>query len=182
MTLVGVAFLVLRMFSVILFYLGITNLMKFYYLGLTSWQVVELEFDIRAMALIHVIPALIMLAMGAVLWIYAGKFSSLFVPKDSTRNLQNDLSFKISYNALISLVGLVIVIFSVANLCRDIPQYLLQNTYAYNPLNTQYLFNALAELIKLLLGVFLIVKANVISGIFEFLQKRQSEMKSIDNE
>lgn len=177
MSLIGIAFLTVRMFSIFLFYQGVTYLARLYYIGFTSWQIAEFEFDYTAMLIIHIVPALIMSTIAAALWFYAKKLSVLFIPPSDSDNLEEEPSFQVTYSMVISLIGFIIVLFSAINLCREVPQYILHSIYTQSPLNIQYISNSLAEVIRLLFGIFMIVKVSSIRNLLTYFAEKGNREK-----
>ncbi|MBP1155099.1 MULTISPECIES: hypothetical protein [unclassified Paenibacillus] len=167
------SFLSLRILAVYLFYLGLTELVKVYYFGIPSWlgiDVFEFEFDASRLILLYTIPAGFLLSIGIILWASANKLSYIILAR--RKQEEQTLEFKYTYVMIISIVGLVIVVFSTVNLIKGVPNLWTNHLYVTSPIFKENVYIVIAESIKLIAGLCLFLRADVFWRVIANIQER----------
>ena len=171
MKLADLSFLAVRLLAIYVLYDGIRQATNVYYIMIPGWLELDLDFDFAKMAILHMLPSVVVLGFGIVLWIFARKWSFLIIgmkPEDAP----SDPAFKSTYQMLISLVGLAIIAVSLGNLCYFLPSFLTLNAYVSNPLKLQSFYQVIAEAVKIILGICFILRANDIRRMLERVIER----------
>jgi len=159
MKLRGLSFLAIRVLAIYFFVQGLNHLVNYLDFALPAYLQVlgdnKSYFDIF---LLVGIPSILLLIISIVLWFLAGKISSYFVQQDSSES-ESALSFRGAESFVLAVVGLVLAILSFTTLTRLILNYVNitnQNLYIDH---RSYWISFGEHMIRLLLGLVLILKA-----------------------
>ncbi len=163
-------FIALRLLAIYLFFLGISQSINVYYIGIPGWlEITELQFDVELMVLLYSIPPVLSLSFGVLLWFFANKLTTYLI-RDKIEISEYSADFKISYTMIIAIVGIVIIIQAGTGLVEAVPTFITYKKYIMetNPSHQQFLYEMIAEVTKLIIGASLVVRAD---GVRVFVQR-----------
>jgi hypothetical protein len=168
-------FLAIRVLAIYAFILGIQRLVILFENALPFYisMLDPEEYNIYGIALVAGVPALLLIIISILLWFFAGKLSGKIVPPQAaeTESPGNAMAWE---SFILSVVGFVISILSLSRMSFIILNYIqmerITPEYVYFD-RLEYLSGLVEQLILLILGLLLILKAD---GLAYLLRKIRS--------
>lgn len=162
----GISYLCIRVVALIVFLLGLHNLMSFFQISLPTYlQVINVNWSSFEIFLMAGLPACMLIIISIVLWLAAGKLSIVLLPKDAARQdstIESIAHLRGIEAFVLGIIGLMLVIFSFTTLVRIISNHIVMVSHSdFGLINYQAHFSSYMEQgLRLVIGIALLVKAD----------------------
>jgi hypothetical protein len=159
MKLSELSYLAVRILAIYLFITGINHLVDTLNLAIPTYlQIIDHDTTYLELLLIVGIPTFILIIGGIILWFLSEKISMYLVSKRPSK-LENTIQAKGIEGFVLSVVGLILVVFSFSSIVRISMNYihLTYQEFEINKLSFLYTFSE--QLIRFIIGMILLIKA-----------------------
>ncbi|WP_202710945.1 hypothetical protein [Sporosalibacterium faouarense] len=133
------------------------------------------HFEITSSLLLYsLVPTVVMIVLGLILWIGSGKISFYIVPENELEKECKEINYKELQVLTFSVVGLIILTNVLPNIIEEISNLiLLKKNYALTNFNTRFkaIFNMIELIVEVIIGLLLLIKSR---GIVVLLKKVQN--------
>lgn len=163
------SFLAVRVLSIYLFILTLKHLVGLLDFAVPTYlQLMGNDIAYAKVFLAVGVPVFVMMFGGIVLWMLAGKLSKWLVPNDSSAaEAQSTIRLKEMEGIVLSIVGLIILILSLASMVNLLLNYISVIKQDVRFDNRGYMYSIAEQVIRIAAGCLLLYKAE---GIAAFLR------------
>jgi len=121
-------------------------------------QVIEDDATYLELLSFVILPAVLLISCGIVLWFLADKLSRFLIPKNSDGS-ELTSSIKGIEGFILSVAGLIIVIFSFSTMVRMSLSYKYMTNQEFQVDRISLMYTFVEQLIRLVIGIILLFKA-----------------------
>lgn len=159
MKLRDLSYLAVRILSIYVFFLGINHLVNLLNFSLPVYlQVIEDDTTYLELLSFVILPAVFLILCGIVLWFFADKLSRFLIPRNSDGS-ELTSGIKGIEGFILSVAGLVIVIFSFSTIVRMSLSYIYMTNQEFQLDRISLMYTFIEQLIRLVIGMILLFKA-----------------------
>lgn len=161
MKLRGIAFLAVRIISIYLFITGVNHLINLIEYTIPAFfQFMKRDTNVFELFLLLGLPALIFIFCGIFMWMCAGRISLYLIPRTLLEDeIEDGFRSKQIEGFVLSVIGLILLISSSTSLVRMLIQYFTINSQGVTFNQLGYGASLVEQIIRLILGILLLVKA-----------------------
>ncbi|MCM3633695.1 hypothetical protein [Paenibacillus camelliae] len=167
------SYLIIRVLAIVFFLFGLNHLMNLLEFSIPSYMSIVDYLSFFEAFLMVGIPACILIIVSIVMWLLAGRISSLLLPKVAPAEQElNIVHVKYLEGYILAVVGLLLAVFSFTSMLRLVLTYFVIPTeqgFAFT--NQVQLYSIVEQGLRFIIGIVLFVKAE---GFARLLRKIRS--------
>lgn|SRR5690606_897267 len=167
------SYLIIRVLAIVFFLFGLNHLMNLLEFSIPSYMSIVDYLSFFEAFLMVGIPACILIIVSIVMWLLAGRISSLLLPKVAPAEQElNIVHVKYLEGYILAVVGLLLAVFSFTAMLRLVLTYFVIPTeqgFAFT--NQVQLYSIVEQGLRFIIGIVLLVKAE---GFARLLRKIRS--------
>jgi len=170
MSIKSLAFLSIRVVSICFFVLGVR------YIGNIASITMPGFMDISDPGYAEVfirfsIPAIVFFVFSVILWIFSIRISSYLVLRENNNNDSINLDIEKLEPIVYSILGVILLAISIPELIRYISQAMMIDKDIFMYQKHMWYSSIAVEVVKILLGIYLVLQANTIKKLIHRLRK-----------
>lgn len=176
MKLRGIAFLAVRVIAIYLFIMGVNHLINLIEYTIPAFfQFMKRDTNVFELFLLIGLPALILLFCGIFMWMCAEKISLYLIPRALLEEeIEGGFRSKQIEGFVLSVIGLILLISSSTSLVRMLIQYFTIQGQGLTFNQLGYESSLVEQIIRVILGILLLVKAEVFAQWLRKLRAKQT--------
>lgn len=161
MKLQHISYLFVKVIAIVLFLLGLNQLMNLIQYSIPSYLQIINNLSFFEAFLMVGLPACFLIIVSIIIWFSAGKVSAYLVPKEvQDEKAANIVNVKQLEGYILAVIGLLLVVFSFSTIIRMVLTYVVIPTeqgFAFT--NQLQIYSMIEQGLRFIIGIVLLVKA-----------------------